>query len=239
MFSNFIMCADPRCKLSVIYAPKDKVLKRGGASHYDYYRCTNKKVHPQVNVTEAEVLVQFKPVFTNIAISEKFAEDIANALNDLEEKSQAAIRRQATEFRIKITETQLAQDRAYQRYDRLEINAEQYQRIVQRTRAELSSYERQLEQVNLAINKSVLVTAQKILELCKRAKSLLETATSEEIAEYLKMVCWNPVLDSGSIRFSLKKPFSLIMEMKENERWWAHLDLNQGPWSYEHPALTN
>lgn len=198
-----------------------------------------KKAHKQLNLTEVGIIEQFRPVFANISISEQFASDVAGALNELEEKSQTAIRRQAANFRIKINEVKLAQDRAYERFDAKEIDGIQYQRILKRTHSELDSYERQLEQMNLAINRSVMVTAKKILELCKNAKSLLETASAEELGDYLKTVCSNPVLDGASIRFSLKKPFSLIVEMKENEGWWAHLDSNQGPWSYEHPALTD
>jgi hypothetical protein len=124
-------------------------------------------------------------------------------------------------------------------YSGEEIDGAQLKRILKKTHEELDSYERQLEQMNLAINKSAMVRAKKILELCKNSELLLKSASAQEVAECLKMVCWNPVLDGSTIRFSLQKPFSLIAKMRENASWWAHLDLNQGPWSYEHPALTS
>lgn len=37
----------------------------------------------------------------------------------------------------------------------------------------------------------------------------------------------------------VSKNSAFLRNSLNKKKWWGYLDLNQGPWSYEHPALTN
>lgn len=69
-------------------------------------------------------------------------------------------------------------------------------------------------------------TAKTVLELGKSAKSLWKDGAPEERRNLLDKLLSNPILDELNIQFNLKKPFAVLVEMKENEEWCARGDLN-------------
>ncbi len=75
------------------------------------------------------------------------------------------------------------------------------------------------------VDGAYLVTAQRVLELAKNAKSLWEGRSPEERRDLLAKLLWNPVLDGRSVRYDLKKPFRVLHEMREKENWRGGRDL--------------
>lgn len=167
-----------------------------------------------------KILDELKPVLSAISITQDFADDIARVLNETEEKATLAIQKQAEGFRQALKELEQKEDKAIDHFDNGVIDGDQFRRRVKTIRGERDWYERQLEQINLAIHGAAMKTAKKVLELCTNAESLLKKGTKEEIAIHLKQVCSNPILDRASIEYQLQKPFQLITEMKENPLWW-------------------
>lgn len=85
----------------------------------------------------------------------------------------------------------------------------------------------QLETLQKGLTSAVMETAQTVLELATSAKSLWKQGTPEERRNILDRLLSNPILDGVSVRFDLKKPFAVLVQMNENVNWCALLDSNQ------------
>jgi hypothetical protein len=85
----------------------------------------------------------------------------------------------------------------------------------------------QLEAHQKSLTSAVVETAQTVLELTTIAKSLWITRTPQERRDFLDLILSNPILDGLTVRFELKKPFAVLLGMKENVDWCTRLDLNQ------------
>ena len=65
-----------------------------------------------------------------------------------------------------------------------------------------------------------------ILELATSAKSLWIRKSAQERKEFLNMLLSNPILEGINVRFELKKPFAVLVNMSKKEDWCAIGDLN-------------
>jgi hypothetical protein len=74
------------------------------------------------------------------------------------------------------------------------------------------------------ISDTAVETAHSIIELCKGAKSKWVSANPQERKALLEFVLSNPVLDGVTLRYDLRKPFSLLAEMKKNPEWRSQLE---------------
>ncbi len=69
-------------------------------------------------------------------------------------------------------------------------------------------------------------TAKTVLELSTSAKTLWNIRPAEERRVMLDKLLSNPILDGVTVRFTLRKPFAVLVQMNENVDWCPARDLN-------------
>ena len=230
---GWLRCADPACGLQVIYDPKVKKIKATGETKsFPYYHCSNSRnIHPTLvgrYVTEEQLWADFAPAVEQITITENFAQEIADALNEIHEKAKQAVRRDIQNYRDGLVNLEVREDKLYDDLHAGVIDKSGYKRQLDRIRDDRRRFTNLLEQSQLAISDACMVTARKILGLATQAKSLWNLGTQEERMEYLKNVCSDPVLDGVTVRYEMKKPFQTIARMKGFSNWRPHGDSNPG-----------
>ncbi len=234
IFSNWLTCATPECGKKIIYDPKVKTIKSTGEKRtHHYYHCSNsRKVHETMkgmNITEEKLFEQFEPAVNVISITELFARDIANALNEANEKKKEATKKQIGAFKRALLGLDKHEDEAYEDFKNGIIDGRIYRRRIQQVRKRRYYFTDRMEQAELTLQDGFNETAKSILELAIDAKKLWKKQNRTERLEYLKKVCSNPVLDGVTVRYDLQKPYSVIAKMKGNTNWHALEDSNLKP----------
>lgn len=207
------------CGCNIIYDPKTKNIKRDGSiKTYHYYRCTNGKgAHNKFdNIHGEKIWEQFGDLINHITINEELAQDIADALNKTENKAHRVAELQIAEFKDKEKELQAREDKLLLNN---QIDQQAYERGLQLIRQGREDITNQLEALQKSLTNAVIETAKTVLELATSAKSLWIGRSTYERRELLKKVLSNPILDGLTVRFELKKPFAVLMKMKEKEEW--------------------
>ena len=212
--SGFLKCD---CGCLVTYDPKDKP----SGKHYDYYRCANGKgKHRKLTyVTENDIFDQFKGAMKNISISEKKVKQIVDRLNEVEVKARQVSQRNIEEIKLRLKEMESAEDRLYDDLKKGTLDEQGYKRQLARVRSERQRYMDILCKAQDEITGVVLETAKNILELAQMMPELYLRRTPQEKRELLEKILSNPVLDGVSVRYELKRPFSLIAKMASSSKW--------------------
>ncbi len=91
-------------------------------------------------------------------------------------------------------------------------------------RAERASLADVLNEAQKEVTGAVLVTAKIIIELARKAPDLYLRATPEERRGLLAKILSNPILDGLTVRYELKKPFSLVARMASSSHWGESID---------------
>lgn len=221
---GWLRCAEPSCGCNIVYDPKEKTLKGTGERvSYKYYRCTNgRRVHRTLkgmSLTEEEIFDQFSGAVNSISITEDFARQLSEALNETQRKAQQAIAREIEGYQDAIKSLDAKNDRLFDRYDVGEIAREEYVHQKNRIRAERDHYTNVLGRANLLINDATCETAKSILELATNAESLWKMQSAQERKRFLDQLLSNQVLDGVTVRYELKKPFKTLSEMKQDSSW--------------------
>ena len=81
-----------------------------------------------------------------------------------------------------------------------------------------------LQEAESKADDAYLVTAQRVLELAKSAKTLLEHAILEERRDFLSKLLCNPRLDGRTVRYDLRKPFAVLAQMHGEGGWRPRRD---------------
>lgn len=210
------------CGCKIIYDPKEKINKTtGDIKKYHYYRCTNgKRTHEKlVNINAPKIWEQFSAVMDEINISEDFAEVIAQALNATEKKAHKAIEMQIDGFKLNLKELETHENKLFDLRIAGNINQEDFEKQLSRIRTNRDELTNQLEALQKGLTTAMMETAKTVLELAKNAKSLWNTMAAEDRRVLLDKLLSNPILDGLNVRFNLKKPFAVLVQMKENEEW--------------------
>lgn len=220
------------CGCHVVYDPKTKTNKTTGATKtYHYYRCSNgKKAHPKTaNILDEKIWEQFGVLMDQMTISKEFAEDIANALNEMEQKARKVTHMQIAELKEKEKELQKNEDTLFDFLLAKQIDKSDFDKQIGRIRLNRDSLTDQLEVLQNSLTSVVFETAKSILELATSAKSLWITRSAQERREFLNKILSNPVLEGLTVRYELKKPFAVLVKMAGNEKWRTLRDSNSRP----------
>jgi site-specific DNA recombinase len=231
---GWLKCGNSDCGCNVVYDPKRKSIKGSADVRvYHFYHCTNgKRVHPTMkgmNVREAEIWKGFEGALDQISITEDFAKQIAEALNETQVKARSATKRETDSYREALKLLERKEDEAYDHFIKGILDKEAYQRQITKVRKERSEFTALLEQANLAITDAILETAKSILELASQAKSLWLSRAPAERRNLLDRILSNPVLEGATVRYNLKKPFIVLSGMKESGKWRGGRDSNPRP----------
>lgn len=223
--SDWIRCEDCGCK--VIYEEKRKPSGRV----YRYYHCTNgRRQHDrQKNVREEVILEGFEPALDAISVSEEMAEQIADALNETHHKVRAARKREAAKHQRALDDLEGQEDQLFDLFRAGTLDERGYKRQLERVRAERRRFSELLDQAHEELDDAYLVTAQRVLELATRAKTLWRSRTPKEKRVLLERLLQNPRLEGTSVRYDLRKPFEVLSLMRERVNWRGRRDSNSRP----------
>ncbi len=221
--AGWLRCATCDCRIT--YDPK---VKKSGR-RFDYYRCANgKSAHPHLTyVAENAILDGFEPALDAIAIPDLWARQLAVALKKANDRTREAKRHQMEQFRAALKELEGAEDGLYDHLKANILDEPSYKRQIERVRSERQRFTTLLEQAQSEVDGAFLVTAEKILELSIKAKALWKTRTAQERRELLDQILSNPRLDGSTVRFDLRKPFSVLAKMREVSDWRPQPDSNR------------
>lgn len=222
IFRGWLRCSHPECQMQITYDPKTKTIKETGEKKtYHYYRCSNsRKAHMKlVSVTEEKIWKQFEPAVEALSISQEFAQDITDALNETHEKQRAAIKKQMDGFRLELESLRTERSNAVQLFAKGKISEVDYSAFTKDVERREDHFVNELERLNLAISDEAMVSVKKVFELAINAKQLWKSMNRENRLEYLKEVCSNPTLEGLTLQYQLQSPFARLSNWKENSNW--------------------
>ena len=222
IFRGWLVCDHPECQRQITYEKKEKVLKSTGETKvYHLYRCSNsRKIHPKnIYVSEEKIWQQFETTADVLSVSQEFAQDITNALNETHGKQTTAIKKQMDGFSIELRNLEGKEDEAYNDFKVGVLDEGGYKRQITRVRDERRHFESEIKRLTLTISDEAMVSVKKVFELAINAKELYKSMSREERLEYLKTVCSNATLDGLTLQYQLEKPFARLASWNENSEW--------------------
>ncbi len=236
-YSLLLTCGVDGCGSTVIYDPKVKTIKSTGETkEYKYYHCCDGKFFhkenkvKQVNVSEKAITNQFEQIFDEIHFTENLTSLVSEALRESHAKSIKLHKEKVSIYKEKLKNLEYKEDRVYDDHLKGLLDEEGYKRQIKRVRSERDSYTNLLSESDELICDNFFETADKLLELTKYSKSLWKLMTPTERVELVKEVTSNRELEGATLRYSLKKPFKVLSEIKnlgQFDKWCPGLDLNQ------------
>lgn len=225
VFQGFMTCAECGCQIT--WDPKTK--KSGKV--YQYYRCADgHRVHEKrVHVTESNLLAQFEAAIADITIPDALAEQIASVLRETHDAARAGRKREIVALKRAVEDVQAREDRLVDLYIDGKLDQATYERQRQRLAGERQEAVDRLSRASEDLDDQYLVTADRIFELAKQAKSLWKRRTPIEQRQLLDLVLSNPRLEGVTARWDMKKPFAILAEMAKGGAWRARSDSNARP----------
>ena len=228
---GWLKCGHHECGCNVVYDPKKKVIKSTGEEkEFRYYHCTNgRRAHTTMKgmtIVEDEIWKQFEPAVNAISITEDFAKQLAEALNETQRKAHRAHELEAEEYEAALKGLEGREDRLYDDYVAGVVDQESYRRQIVKVRKDRAHFTGLLRRAQSAVTDVALETAKTILELATNAESLWKMRTPQERKSFLDDLLSNPVLDGTTVRYELRKPFVTLSEMKGDLNWRRGRDSN-------------
>ena len=222
--AGFLTCAQCGCRIT--YDPK-----RRGDRVYHYYRCANgKKQHQKlVYVSEADILAGFASVPEAIAFDTVIADQVAAQLEESHAAVRAQRRRDSDRFRRELAALEPKEDQLMELLMAGTLDDAAYKRQLQRIREQRAELTRKLDEANERLDEEYISKAKATLELAKRAKLLWLEQSAHEKRRFLELVLSNAQLDGESVRYTLRKPFAILAEMRGSADWRTRHDSNMRP----------
>jgi site-specific DNA recombinase len=222
--AGFLRCA--QCGCQITYDPKKR-----GERVYHYYRCANgKKQHQKlVYVSEADILDGFASAAEAIAIDTVIAEELARILNETHADVRAQRKRDSDRFRRELAGLEPQEDQLMDLLVGRSIDDAAYKRKLARIREQRADLAQKLEQASERLDDAHVETVRSTLELAKRAKLQWAERSAVEKRRFLELVLSNAQLDGGTVRYTLRKPFAILAEMRGSADWRTRHDSNMRP----------
>jgi hypothetical protein len=124
---------------------------------------------------------------------------------------------------------QAREDRLVDLYVDSKLDQATYERQRQRLAGERQEAIDRLARASEDLDDQYLVTAERIFELAKQAKTLWKRRAPADQRQLLEMVLSNPRLEGVRARWAMKKPFAILAEMAKGGAWRARSDSNARP----------
>ncbi|MBC7420560.1 MAG: recombinase zinc beta ribbon domain-containing protein [Bdellovibrio sp.] len=223
-FTGTMTCGSCGCSITA----EEKIKKSG--LRYVYYHCTSGKGNcPDVTyIEERKIDSWISEALTQIQIPEEIIEWTKKALQDSHSKEieYQNLQRTTLENRYRTVENKI--NKAYE--DKLEghIDLDFWIQQNNRLQLELSSIESQLTQLRTSKESNMNQDIQ-LMELARQAPTLFKSMTTDEKRELVNLVLSNPRIENGSLRYDLKKPFSMFANVTNLEKWRRERDSNPRP----------
>jgi site-specific DNA recombinase len=200
----------------------EKVRKKmkKGEKFYTYYRCTyyNRKGHPRVRVTEADIDQQVLAVFDKMRVEDEevrnwFRLVLASQTRDAQAESLA----QRNELQRQETLLVQQQDRLLNMRLSEDIDNETFARKHTELRDRLASIKLQLDAVDRSHDETAELAA-KVFELSQALRNQWLTADYPEKRRLLEIVFLNCTLDGVTLVPTIRKPFDVLAEGLVSEK---------------------
>jgi site-specific DNA recombinase len=218
-FMGLLTCARCGCAMT---AEKKK-------GKYVYYRCTGFKGKCGNTYIREERLADLlgnviRPIQITTEIAAGIAKHLCSTDDEVEQRRAGSLRQ--LDQRRKATATKL--DRGYDDLVSGRISEAFWKRKSQEWESELQATE--VERTRLeAPRPHATATAEKILELAKRAEFLYKSQNPAEQRRLLETVLSNCTFDRGSLVPTYSKPFDLLVRGNETGCWRGRRDSNPRP----------
>lgn len=194
-----------------------------------YYHCTqyNGK-HNAAWLREEEITRQIGDVFQRLQLPEEIAIEIADTLNEMQEKEIDFQNKQSAELSKEQKNLTKMLENLY--LDKLKgsITENTYDKFY-------SQFCEQLENVNTRIAKlqetenNYFILSKCVLELTNKAYNLYESSEVDEKRHLINLVLLNLKLDDKNIVYDVQKPFDMILKANDCQVWCARQDSNLRP----------
>ncbi len=209
-FGSLMLCA--RCGAKVTAERKK--------GKYVYYHCTGMKPGgcDLVYVKEAQIVDQFADLFGPITLTQRRADQIMARLSKRQATSKKRVDAERQRIAISLGQIDTWMQQAYQ--DKLEgaITAEHWKTLSNKWETERIHLRSQLEALN-GNGPDIIHTAGRILELSQKLPDLWLGRNNDEKRELVDTLYWNCTLDGATLSATYKKPFSILAEGTQTQKW--------------------
>ena len=210
---DFIFKGLLHCKHCGCLMTPEKKVKKSGAVYY-YYSCTNaKRICKRLYVPEKDLL---KPV------QEKF-DEFAKMPDDVEKRLTDELRVN-NESEIVYHKKELVRIRA--EYDRIQnrinalmdlrldksITTDEYDKKLQQLKDQQYHLDLEAEEHTKA-DHDYKLTISRVFSICRRVGNIFESSEPHEKRVLLNFFLQNPIVDGKKLEFTLRKPFSTVLEL--------------------------
>ena len=219
-FSGILKCSTCGCSISSYF-------KKG----HVYMRCTKSKPEVPCNqshVSEDELMPQVIELLNKLSITQGAVNQVLNLVKEQHENIvlfyDNAIKQTRTEYqKLEGRLSVLYDDRLVGR-----ITVSEYDKYVQSTKAEMEKLDTKLVELTNG-NTSFVVTAEYLLELASKAKTLFESSQPAQKNKILRALLANLNLNQKRLQLNLLEPFKVLSNDTKNISWLRRLDSNQQP----------
>jgi site-specific DNA recombinase len=218
-FSGLLQCAYDNCAVTA-------EIKKG---KYTYYHCTGYRGKCELPYfREEEIAKRLGEPLRNIRIPDPVLAQLEDSLLADRDREQEVRQEKINRLQQRLTTVRRRLDRAY--LDKLDghitegfwnAKSAEWHEEEGRLLAEIS----ELDQAK----PGRLLDGVRILELAHKAYFLYLRQSPAEKAKLLKMVLSNCSIDAVSVYPTYRKPFDLIFQAAQTERWWTWGDSNPRP----------
>lgn len=196
---------------------------------YIYYRCTNAKgICKKIYIREEELVSSLSEYFDRIVLSEEQIAEITKYLKEIHESESKFHEEGLASLRKEQDKVQRRLSQIYD--DKLDglIDEVLYLQKVREYKARQMEIIEEMKRHEKA-DEGFYVTANMILNLAARARSIFESSEVGEKRQFLDLVFQNLKLDGEKLLTELREPFSLIMGWKDHPGNWRWRESNSRP----------
>ncbi|MFH1373306.1 MAG: zinc ribbon domain-containing protein [bacterium] len=197
-----------------------KITAERKKGRYIYYHCTGMKPGgcDLVYVREADVVDQFSDLLGPLVLTRAQASKIMKELSSRHRTTAERTQAERQRISVRLGQIDTWTEQAYQ--DKLEntITTEHWKTLSAKWEAEQIRLQSQLEALN-GNGPDILYTAERILELSQKLPDLWLSRNNDEKRELVDLLYWNCSLAGATLSAAYKKPFSIIAEGTQTQKW--------------------
>ena len=205
----------------------DEKTKTNGKT-YVYLRCVHHKNgcnQPEVN--ENAILDQVKrEIFDKLVVPKNILTDIMQHLRTTVQAENAFYQSNIDQLNSQLENTHNKVNKLLDLLLDDRITQNDYDKKLDELRQQEFAIRQKIKSHTKA-DHTFINTVESLIYIMSRAGELFESSNNEQKHALLKLVCSNCVLDDKKIRFSLEKPFDILINLHNRKSWLGQLDSNQ------------
>ncbi len=228
-----------RCGTCGCAMTSERHVKKSG-KEYVYLKCSHyHKNCQQKNVNETVLLEQLEEdILNKLKFNDRLLaaiqKEVRKTLED--EKKQEILLKEQTQKRL--NEIDVKRKRCLKLLIEETLTKEEYKQIV----SDLVQEEMELKNMltsQCRFEAEIDDIVQCVFEFARNVGKYFKSSNIPEKQQILRILVSNCAIEGKKLRFSLHKPFDMMLENPNCSIWWARRDSNSRPIRYERTALTN